>query len=367
MKKILITINSAIGGGAEKVLLEILKNLDKKKYEIDLFLIIEKGIYLEEFKKEVNRLEYLIDKENLLLKDKIIFKVIKIFYIKLFLLQKIRKIKDEYDIEISFLEGVTAEYISRRKNRSYKICWIHTDLKKRKMPFWIKSDVYKNIDRIICVSNGTANSLKELYPKASEKIEVIYNFISKKNILNKSLKYKENNKITFISIGRLTKEKGFDILLRAHKKLIDKGLDYNLQIIGEGILKKDLEKYIFENKIEENTKLLGFQKNPYSYLKASDVYIMSSRYEAFPLVLCEAIILEKPIIATNCIGAIEILENGKYGEIVKVDCVDSLMNSMEHLYYNSNLRMKYINLSKERSNFFDDEKIIKKLEKLFFY
>lgn len=369
MKKILIVIDSLTGGGAEKVLLDILKKIDKKKYSIDLFLLYKHGIYIEEIKKYVNNLNGLKPRNEKYDKN-IIFRKCNSLFFKirnwLFLNEYIYKIKKSYDIEIAFLEGQSTQYIANRKSLAKKISWIHIDLQKHRiLNKKIERNVYKKINKIICVSKDSKKSVIGLYPEFEKKIKVIYNLIPKKEILDKSKEYiAKNKKITLLTIGRLNLQKGYDILLKAHKKLIKEGLDYNLKILGEGMLKKEFQEYIVKNNLSKNTELVGFKANPYPYIKNSDVYVMSSRYEGFPLVLCEAIILNKPIIATKCTGPLEILDNGKYGELVEVENIDELANAMKKLIVDEKLRKKYEKLSIERSNFFEDEKIIKEIEEL---
>ena len=81
---------------------------------------------------------------------------------------------------------------------------------------------------------------------------------------------------------------------------------HNIIILGEGSERESLENYIRENKLENSIKLLGFKSNPYPYIKNADAYILSSRYEGYPLVLCEALVLNKKIISTDCTGAVEV-------------------------------------------------------------
>lgn len=368
MKKILIVTNSLKGGGAEKVLLDILKYLNKN-YEIDLFLFSKEGIYLEEVKKYVKKIRGISQRKSIfnsfILTRKIISLYLKICYL-LVIKGYIYCIKNKYDVEVAFIEGLPTRFIANRKNNSKKIAWVHTDLEKYGITKY-DEDSYKKIDKIVCVSEDSKKSLIKLFPVIKNKIKVIYNLIPKEDIIEKSLlKEKEivfqEKKITIISVGRLSKEKGFDILLKAHKELLTEGLDYNLMILGDGELKEELNNYIKINKIKNNTKLLGFKKNPYTYMKESDVFVMSSRYEGYPLVLCEALTLGLSVISTNCTGPKEILEDGKYGMLVSVDSVEELKNAMKVLIKEKNKREKYKKLSIKRASFFQSKSVIKEIE-----
>lgn len=374
MKKVLFIMNSLPGGGAEKVLYDILKRLDKKKYHVEIFLINNEGIYIEKIKQLGIKIDYLFSKR----KDKINFILYKKIKSCFLLIKKkiylkfpklISKLKNrKYDIEIAFLEGNPTLLLSHRKTEALKISWIHNDLKKhRVLSIKTEKKSYSKIDKIICVSNDAKKSINYLYPELKAKIEVIYNPIPKEEILKNGLKESNiysSEKVNLITVGRLNKQKGYDILLKTHNELLKEGLDYNLYILGEGEERKELEQYIKDNNIEKNTFLLGFKENPYPYIKEADIFISSSRYEGYPLVICEAICLEKPIIATKCTGPNEILEDGKYGLLAEVENVESLKENMKKLILSEELRKKYSKLSKERSEIFDINKTMKQIERV---
>lgn len=375
MKKILIVIGSLGNGGAEKVLYDILRNIDLSKYKIELFLLENTGIYKEKIQKFEVNIDYLFRRRkdlfnNILYRKfkSLIIKIMKYFYCKNpFLIKKLKN--KNYDIEIAFLEGDSTVLIANRKNNSKKIAWVHTDLNKyRVINNNLEKESYQKIDKIICVSGDSKKSILKLYPETKEKVQVIYNPVDKDNILKKSKEKTEEsfnkNKANIISIGRLVYAKGYDILLKSHNKLIKEELDYNLIILGEGPERKKLENYIKENGLENNTQLLGFKENPYSYLKKADIFVSSSRYEGFSLVVAEAMCLEKPIIATKCTGPSELLENGKYGLTAEVENIEDLAEKIKKLILNKELRKKYSKLSKERAEIFDIKKTMKEIEDL---
>lgn len=372
MKKILFIINSLPGGGAEKVLYDILRKIDKKKFNIEIFLINKEGIYVDKIKKLNIKIDYLFlerkDKIDFILYRKIKSCILLIKkYLYLSFPKLISKLKNKrYDIEIAFLEGNPTLLLGNRKTTALKIAWVHNDLEKhRVLSKKNEKKAYSKMDKIICVSADSKKSVENLYPELEKKIEVMYNPIPKEEILEKSLEIENiysKEKINIVTVGRLNVQKGYDILLKAHNELLKEGLDYNLYILGEGGERKNLEKYISENSIEKNTFLLGFKENPYPYIKQADIFVSSSRYEGYPLVLCEAICLEKSIIATKCTGPNEILENGKYGLLAKVENISSLKENMKKLILDEELRIKYSKLSRERAKIFDIEKTMKEIE-----
>lgn len=374
MKRILFVINSLPGGGAEKVLYDILRKIDKQKYNIEIFLINNEGIYIDKIKNLGVKIDYLFPKR----KDKVnfvLYRKIKscILLIKKFLYLRfprlVYKLKHKrYDIEIAFLEGNPTLFLGNRKTTALKIAWVHNDLEKhRVLSKKNEKKAYSKMNKIICVSNDSKKSVENLYPELQENIEVIYNPIPKEEILSKSLEIENiysKKKINIVTVGRLNVQKGYDVLLKAHKELLKEGLDYNLYILGEGEERKKLEKYIKENNIEKNTFLLGFKENPYPYIKQANIFISSSRYEGYSLVVAEALCLEKPVIATKCVGPIELLNNGKYGLLAEVENIDSLKEKMKKLILDEELRIKYSELSRERAKIFDIEKTMKEIERL---
>lgn len=378
MKKVLFCIDSLGGGGAEKVLVDIIKKIDKSKYDIDVFITFYSGIYIEEIEKylgkKVKTFIYMNKKniQNVFYKkyNEIIYKIkykLAFDYPKMIPALFLKK----YDIKIAFLEGRTTNLVSKLGNDGYKIAWVHIDMEKNNI--WSKTEqriieeTYKKFNKIICVSKDVEKKFWNIFPEMKKNTQVIYNLIDKDNIVKKAIhneKLLQRKKINVISIGRLVEQKGYDILLKAHKKLLDEGIDYNLYILGEGKERKSLEAYINETKIGKNTFLLGFKENRYQYIQEADIFVSSSRYEGYPLAICEAICLHKPIIATNCTGSKEIIENGKYGIGVEVESINSLKEKIKELVLNAEKREKYKKLSKERSKVFEPSSNIKIIERL---
>ncbi|WP_427042352.1 glycosyltransferase [Fusobacterium sp. SB021] len=373
MKKILFLIYNLDGGGAEKVLLKILEKIDKNKFKIDLFLIKKEGVYLKEFETKFKDITIRTPYDNLS-KNKLLNRIqYKLKH------KKVRKslknpeifkefIKEKYDTQIAFLEGMSSIYLSKTECRN-KIAWVHVDLEKhRTMTIDKEREIYKNYNKIICVSNQAKNSFDKIYPEYSNKSTIIYNPIDKEEIINKSSeeveKFRDKNIVTFIAIGRLNEQKGFDILLKAHKLLKDENLENNIVILGEGTERKNLEKYILENDLEKSVKLLGFKKNPYPYLKQSDIYILSSRYEGYSLTVAEALVLNKAIISTRCIGPMELLENGKYGLMCNSEDIYQLKECMKKFILNKKLREEYEEKTKIKSKEMQMKSIIEKIENM---
>lgn len=389
-KKILFLIHALGVGGAEKILVNIANGMDKNKFDVTVMTVIDTGAFRENLNDDI-KYKYIfkfpfnknkkgkINPGNPLSKKGLIINLFakaytimwKIIPMKLF--YKIA-IRERFDVEISFLEGICAKIISNSNNsESKKIAWIHVDMvnhMKSKAVFksnMDESNCYDRFDKIVCVSENVKEKFIERFDISEKKISVCYNPIDRDEILKKSIQFVDDverpNKLLLCTIGRLVTQKGYDRLLRVHKRLIEDGYDYELWIIGEGNKRNELEKYINDNKLENTVKLLGFKENPYKYLNLSDVFVCSSRAEGFSTVASEAVVLGKPIVTVECSGMKELLgENNEYGLVVNNNEED-LLDGIK-IIFNSNIQEYYKEKSYERGKIFEYNTAIKNIEKL---
>lgn len=324
--KLLFLIESLSGGGAEKVLSVLLKHLDKTKFDITLCTIVDTGIYAEEVKKYVKYTSVLgnLQKKNLL--GKIVYKILYLFIYRILPSQLIYTlfIPKKNDIEIAFVEGFCTKILSHSTNKkAQKIAWAHTDLINN---HWITS-IYKNkqdekqsyqkYNKIIGVSNTATTAIKQLYN--INNAVTLYNPIESDNIIEKSKEFialpSKTQTIRMVTVGRFVPQKAYDRLLRVIKRLYEDGYSIELWILGDGEQRPMLKEYINTHSLNEIVTLWGFQKNPYPYLKHSDIFVCSSVSEGYSTAVTEALILELPVITTACSGMDELLLNGKCGLI----------------------------------------------------
>jgi glycosyltransferase involved in cell wall biosynthesis len=362
MKKILISIDSLGGGGAEKVLINLLKNLNKDKYDITLLLLFNEGIYLNELPNHI-KVKTLFNPHL----RRIIYKIIKFLPA-----EKLYKpfIKDQFEIEIAFLEGSTTKFISGSPNaKSKKIAWVHTDFANYHWSKHYYKDIeqekrlYQKFNHIIFVSKDSLKGFQSTL-HIHDHLSVIYNPIDAEEIIHKSKQEKFNfDKLTVISVGRLIEQKGYDRLIAAHSRILKDGIDHNLVLVGEGEEKERLIQLCKELDVVNSVQFSGFQANPYKYVNAADIYVSSSKVEGLPLVVAEALILGKPVLCTRCSGPVELLDDGKYGMIVE-NSEDGIYEGLKQLLTSGDEREKYANLSLQRKSFFDINKIMSQIEDL---
>jgi len=336
-KKMLIRIGSLRHGGAEKVLVTFLKNLPENKYEIDLLLNLYSGKYLSEVPSWVNILY--LNKGEMITTNRIqdiprkMYRIIYQNLLKRFpqLLYNGKLKGKKYDIEFAAIHGMRDEILNSPLKNSKKIVWIHNDLSEVKG--YTNDEIRKffSFDSIMVISEKIKATFLNLAQNEAEKqkVEKIYNPLDTEEILTKAekpvLKYNfDSTAPTFISVGTVFPQKGFDRLLKVHKKLIKEGFKHKILIVGDGYDFENIKKLKSELDVDDTSTMLGFTDNPYPYFKHSDFYILSSRYEGFPTVLFEAITLKKKIIATEVSGVKEMLNGGDIGLIVE--------NSEEGIY-----------------------------------
>ena len=358
MKKILFGITGLTIGGAERVLVDLANELSKN-YDITIFTLYAKG----ELEKELNsnvKLKSLFKysyKEMSKLKQKIIVPL-KVLLLKNSIYNK--NIKGNYDVEIAFLEGPITRLFSVKNKNVRKIAWVHNDISlvfgkglKARLKKYLDKKIYDKYNDLVFVSKENMCDFDKTYTNlniSDEHKKVIYNYIDKERILEKSqekvkLLY-DYNCINFVTVSRLVYQKGIDRIIEVHKKLIESGYNHKFYVIGDGPEREKLENLIKENKVENSFFLLGQKENPYPYIKNADYFCLLSRFEGYGMVLEEAKILGKPIIITDtaareaveCYDKKWILENSNDG--IYNGLAEIIEKRNKDIYGNYNENMK---------------------------
>lgn len=364
MKKVVFLIPNLKHGGAEKVLVNLVNNLDKSKYEVTLFSIFDVGIN-KEFLKEGVKYRY---------KFKRIFRA-NTYFFNLFSPQFLYQwfFKEHYDIVISYLEGPATRIVSGCSNPNIKkLAWVHIELNEQQkyIGFRNLNEAVKNyecFDVIIGVSKKVIENFKKLVP-TSTPLKVVYN--TNETELIKELGKEpleinwDNNAINIISVAKVTKTKGFDRLIEVHKQLIDEGYKLKTHILGIGEDMPILKKRAKELNISDSFLFLGFDKNPYKYISKSDLYVCSSRREGFSTAVTEALVLGTAVVSTNVSGADELLgDNNEYG-IVTENSTEGLYKGLKEMISNPEKLSNYKRQAELRGRLFSKENTIKAAEEL---
>lgn len=363
MKSVLFLIPDLGGGGAERVLVNLVNNLDKNRFDITVQTIFDEGVnrrFLD------NAIKYIPG-----IKKKISGNVL---FFKLFSPKTLYNmfIKKHYDIIISYLEGVSARIVSGCTDEQTKIVsWIHVEQNNKKTASYSfrsyneANQCYNKFDRIICVADSVKSDFIKIFPNISY-CQVLYNTIDNNKIISQGKKsidlIFDNNTLNIVSTGRLVAEKGYDRLLNVHKRLIGENICHKIYILGEGRERNNLEKMITDMNLTDSFFLLGFCDNPYKYISKCDLFVCSSRREGFSSAVAEALILGKPVVSTNCSGACELLgKNNEYG-VVTDNSEDGIYFGLKKLLTCNELLVHYKKQACIRGRSFSIEKTVSAVE-----
>lgn len=238
-------------------------------------------------------------------------------------------VKENYDFEISFNYLYPSIIVgASHDKRSKKIMWIHGDVydldyHKYSFPhnilsffhFLAQKKALKKADKIVAISKNTSQSILDLFPFCANKIVLISNGYdySEMRMLSEAFTIQKNERIRFISIGRLDSNKNVQLQIKVMVMLFDCGIkNIELYTIGEGEERRNLES-LAGKYLNDGIYILGFQKNPYPYIKSSDCLLITSKSEGFPTVAIEAMALGKPVLSTPVGGIDEIIQEGVNG------------------------------------------------------
>ncbi|SJZ57412.1 Glycosyltransferase Family 4 [Cetobacterium ceti] len=389
-KNVVIRSGSLRMGGLERVLIEVLQNIDRNKF--NLHLIIEDDCGEDNiFQRDIPEdLEYSFLKPKKLRDFTEYFKNRKknIFYkmgynlmmtvesiYTFYKLKRLLKNMGNIDVLVDYDTGAS-KYIDKL-NVKKKIGWIHNsipNLKRKESKIKRYGKRLDKYDHIVAICDEMKEEIESIYPFLRGRVSRIYNPFNFNRINSLSLDKSQCNKRDlemlqeryYIGVSRLdTNQKDYDTLLKGYKRALEKGMKEKLYIVGDGPSKKEIKDKIEELGLKNSVYLLGQKKNPYIWIKNSLGFVHSSKFEGFGLVLVEAQILGKSVISSNCpVGPREILGNGEYGLIYKVGDFQELSEKFLEISNNESLRKSYEEKSKIRAKDFNSNGILREYENL---
>jgi glycosyltransferase involved in cell wall biosynthesis len=355
-------------GGAEQFLINLVNNLDKNKFQVNivsgnlngqLLGRVEKGVEVINLNEsKIYRYPIKIAK-YLETEDPDIFVS---FFSHINIASIIAKILSRSRAKLILCERTTVSRIFLTTNNLFK-----KTILRYCLPILIKI-FYKKADAIICVSEGVAGDLSKIIG-SPDKIKTIYNFIDINKIKKISLESTESKILEIcpfvIAVGRLVKAKDYPTLIEAFS-IVCKKQNVNLVIIGGGVEENNLKELVKKNGVSDKILFLGTKENPYKYMKSSELLVSSSVREGFLNVLVEAMACGIPVISTDCqSGPNEIIQNGENGILVPIKDKKILAAAILELLENKNLRRKFSEAGKKAAEKFSLENGIKNYEKLF--
>jgi len=359
--KVLFLLSNLSGGGAQRTIVNLLKGLDRRKFMPSLALLDynSNDAYASLIPSDIeiinlnSRGRYAAWKIKRLIESNepdILFSTLPQVNFAVWLGNKISK--------------KSVKLILRETN--YRDVETNTTVFKQKL----YQKMYKDADKVIALSEGVRKHMVKTYRLKESKVIRIYNPVDIENIKKLSMEIcniKYTKKFKLIACGRLAKQKNYSMLVNALSMLKQKDCsDFELFIMGTGPDEAEIIKLIETKGLKENIKLIGFQTNPYAYMKQADLFVLSSLWEGFGHVVVEAMACGTPVLSTDCPhGPREILENGKYGWLVPNNGSDQLAGMLEYLMFEPN----EINLMStkvcERAKSFNFTNIVQQYEIIF--
>lgn len=375
--KLLFVIESLTLGGAEKSLITLLNHLDYEKYDVDLQLFSYHGSLQKYVPKEVTLLpsltffQYTSVSYKYFLKKlcrpiMLVSQVIYSMKLRLFKSTNIEKavffwkscskcfIQNDitYDVAIAYAQGIPTFYVADKIKANSKIAWVNSDYNpmKKVIPYIVKK--YNKFDYINLVSKESLNKFKVRFPFIRNKLVMIkdiidYQLIEEMAKENPLLKLNYNSGTKILTVGRLSPQKGYELLVDSAYLLKQKDVNFVWYIIGEGKERKKIEKKIVTYDLIKNVILLGAKENPYPYFKNCDLYVQTSLYEGYCITVSEAKIFNKAIISTNFDAIYSQIVDKETGLITNKDA-DSIADTIIEVITDTKLKIKLTeNLKKE--------------------
>lgn len=363
-KKVFVFSHAMEIGGAERALLGLLNCMDYSKYDVDLFLMRHSGELMELIPEDVNllppdrkysslaipiinvvkngefdiafgRITGKLNAEKFNKKMSYCNSEAALEYSHKYTQKYMPMMSDkEYDLAISFL---TPHYfVSEKVRAKKKIAWIHTDYSYLNLDIASELKMWSAYDNIISISNDVTKAFLTKFPSLENKIILIENISSKVFIESQAEMFDvtdemSNSDIKLLSVGRFCEAKNFDNVPEIASIIKSKGIDFKWYIIGYGGDEQLIRSKITEFNMEDTVIILGKKENPYPYMKACDIYVQPSRYEGKAVTVCEALLLNKPVVITDYPTAHSQIKNGFDGIIVPLDnqgCANALAEIM---------------------------------------
>lgn len=384
MKKVLFVINTLGCAGAETALIELLKSLDEKEYELSLYVLMGQGEMIDKISENVKLLNDHYCKDSVLSKqgkqammktvwhsfwkngdvfgkfayiirtfsamrrtgkfqpDKILWRVIS---------DGSPRFEETYDLAVAYLEGGSTYYVADHVKAKKKAAFIHIDYESSGYTRGMDRNCFDKMDRIFTVSDEVKKHFLNVYPKYQDKVKVFHNIINQDEIRRKAGEetgFEDHfDGVRLLTVGRLTYQKAYDIAIDAMKLIKDRGYKVRWYILGEGSERPALEKKVKELGLEKEFLMPGAASDPFPYYKQADIYVHATRFEGKSIAIQEAQTLGCAIIASDCNGNREQIVQGKDGLLCRLD-PESIAEAVISLVEDRDKRIRLGNAAKEK-------------------
>lgn len=372
--KLAFVHNTLAIGGIEKSLVNLLNRIDYNRFYVDVYILTENDMMLEFINENAN----VYFKTSKLEKSlaKLIHRSNGLSYNILMIIQKLQRrvlralvciplvgasflgpyVQTHYDAVFALEQGIVQRYalsklVSKRKHAFYHNGNLEKYSKYKKL--------FSSFDSIVVVSRTLMDAIVEKGLEAQSRVSYMHNLIPQDEILAGSFEYEPvgmsvDKRLKIVSCGRLYYEKGFDFAVKVAFQLKKNHGDcFIWYIIGDGREKESLDKLIIELGLSDQVVIVGWKKNPYPYIAGCDIYVQPSRLESYGITIVEAQVLGKVVVATDTLGAKEVIEDGKTGLICKAS-IQEITKTIEYVIGNEALceriRKNVCNIDFEKRN-----------------
>lgn len=348
-------MNTLGRAGAETALLELLRQLDSREYELFLYVIMGQGEMIAELPSHVKLLNFKFSSQSVLEKKgkrRMVWTIFSAFFrngdyykkicflAKNFLAMKRRgciqpdkllwrmlsdgaqRFPVKFDLAVAYLEGASAYYVADYVTADRKCAFIHIDYESAGYTKEMDQGCWERFERIFPISDEVKSHFLAVYPEYAFKLETFHNLIDQNAIRSRAEEsggFRDDYQgIRLLTVGRLTYQKAYDIAIDAMKLLKDSGYRARWYVLGEGDQRPVLEKKIAALGLEEDFILLGAVVNPFPYYAQADLYIHATRFEGKSIAIQEAQTLGCAVIASDCNGNREQIEDGEDGMLCEL-------------------------------------------------
>lgn len=385
MRKLLFVINTLGQAGAETALLNLLKKIDPKQYEVSLYVLMGQGEMVSELPEYVRLLNssfcdspVLSSEGRRLMMRRILqaaFRRGTVFRLLPYLIRNFfsmaagkriqadkllwrllsdggQRFNEEFDLAVAYLEGGSAYYVADHVKAGRKAAFVHIDYEMAGYSRKLDKNCYLNFDRIYAVSDEAKNSFEKVYPECREKCRFFPNLLDVEGIRKKAAcpgGFEDDFKgMRILTVGRLVTQKAYDIALEAMSLLKERGEQARWYVLGEGDQRGALEEKRKRLGLEEDFLLPGAVKNPYPYFAQADIYVHATRFEGKSIAIQEAQILGKAILVSDCNGNREQVTRGVDGLVCELT-PESICEEIQRLIHDEGLRLELGKRAAERS------------------
>lgn len=345
------------GGGAEKVLVNLLNGLDKEKYDITLLLLFKQGENLKNLAPHITV-------------QCVFSRGIKgsMHFLKLFSPSFLYKwfIKGKYDVEIAYIEYSPTRIIAGGKHpKTKRIAWVHSRGKKLHHIYRTKAEMracYQQYDKIVFVSKEAEREFARQINEEDLPYTVLPNVIDvvsiERSSLEKPVEVFDREKINICAVGKLVEDKGVIRLAKAMCNLYQQGIrNWHLYYLGQGDKQEEIASIFVASGAGGNVTFLGYQDNPYKYMAQMSLFVCPSFSEGYSTATIEALTLHLPVLVTDCGGMREITADGKYGLLVE-NTDKALEEGLKAVLTQPDLLQKYQALAVERATIFSPRAVL---------